>query len=680
MPTTIYSASLHTQRISNKTKAQSFFTRMNNSQPTYGPMLGDSASSEVADVILGKVREYRKNQGCGISNLGCPCAVQQLEQAQQNVICTNDIQLIPQQVASIALITDLDDNSEGCSMLNITNDINGNIYACGVYISNSPITLKNLDGSNSSYTLPTSLTILGGSGFMVKYNTSGQVSLVIRLLNNSTENDTYFQSIIVKDNGNIYIGGKYSSITAITLATGIVLPATANTITNAMLICYNSSGTVLWAKTVPSTGTSQIDDITLNNNNIIALGSYIDSSGNINIGNSKQLLATSGTEPAGFIINYSSIDGTINWPISLGNATSYTSLNYGTLKITPEAIISDVSNNFYICGDYQLTTSTFTPNAIRINQANNNQTSSYLSSTGTALTSPSVPSASQNGFIIKYDTSGNFQWRILSGAISTSTNEAYQLVINSNMLYLNNILYVIGGYNSPNSVILPLINATDVSGTKTLPASRSNTFNQLNSFIIEITPDGSTINNVAIFNTNNSRSTTTSDTTIYGILNTDITNDLSNNIFISGGYRVYPLPGISGENPVITIPNINGSPSNIQLPNSQIYMLGLSGESMITNAFIIKYDPSGNVSNYLRTATGNTDPPKIINNGLYSMGSINTALCVNQTNERSLYATGLYYSRSSFGARFRSNTQLYESPTFPSLTNSGTAASLLKLC
>ncbi len=77
MPTTIYSASLHTQRVSNKTKAQSFFTRMNNSQPTYGPMLGDSASSASADAILGKIKEYRKNEGCGITNTGCPCGNQQ---------------------------------------------------------------------------------------------------------------------------------------------------------------------------------------------------------------------------------------------------------------------------------------------------------------------------------------------------------------------------------------------------------------------------------------------------------------------------------------------------------------------------------------------------------------------------------------------------------------------------
>lgn len=77
MPTTIYDASLITQRKQNKTISGSFLNRIQNStNPTTGsaPLLGITEQSIINSVKVGKMGEYRKNDGgCTSISTGCPC-------------------------------------------------------------------------------------------------------------------------------------------------------------------------------------------------------------------------------------------------------------------------------------------------------------------------------------------------------------------------------------------------------------------------------------------------------------------------------------------------------------------------------------------------------------------------------------------------------------------------------
>jgi hypothetical protein len=78
MPTTIYDSSMITQRIQNKTIADSFIGRIQRqTNPTTGsaPSLGITSASIINSVEEGQMQDIKKIAGCTIINAGCPCAI-----------------------------------------------------------------------------------------------------------------------------------------------------------------------------------------------------------------------------------------------------------------------------------------------------------------------------------------------------------------------------------------------------------------------------------------------------------------------------------------------------------------------------------------------------------------------------------------------------------------------------
>jgi hypothetical protein len=103
------------------------------------------------------------------------------------------------------------------------------IYVAGWYFSTSNITAKNFDNTNSSFTLPN--TVSTRRAFIIQYTTAGLVNNVWSLptnLNSETKN------LYVGAN-NIYLCGKYSSTTSFTISnldgttSSLTLPTTTAT-------------------------------------------------------------------------------------------------------------------------------------------------------------------------------------------------------------------------------------------------------------------------------------------------------------------------------------------------------------------------------------------------------------------------------------------------------------------
>ena len=171
------------------------------------------------------------------------------------------------------------------SALSVAVDNASNVYLTGIYTSyNTSISLKNLDGTTSSYSLQAGTV---PSGYVVRYNSSGIVTGA------TTVNGTGISSgisISTDTFGHAYIAGKYTSTSSVSLSN---LDGTVNalsldgTTTNGMYILkYSSNGGLC---NVTSIDTSPISltndngisiwcdtsDTSLKKNNIYLTGTYL---------------------------------------------------------------------------------------------------------------------------------------------------------------------------------------------------------------------------------------------------------------------------------------------------------------------------------------------------------------------------------------------------------------------
>jgi hypothetical protein len=100
MPTTIYDSFIITQRIQNKTIADSFINRIQSqTNPTTGsaPALGITSASIINSVEEGQQKDIRKNYGCTTVNAGCPCALT----TSTGTIINNVISVLPGPVSNV---------------------------------------------------------------------------------------------------------------------------------------------------------------------------------------------------------------------------------------------------------------------------------------------------------------------------------------------------------------------------------------------------------------------------------------------------------------------------------------------------------------------------------------------------------------------------------------------------
>jgi len=247
-------------------------------------------------------------------------------------------------------------------------DSNGNIYAAG-----------RQGGGNYSYE---SVNIAGTSNYanpvLVKYDSSGTVQWARTIT--ASNNNAYFSAVAVDSSGNVYAAGyqdrgnyNYGNV-------NIEGPCSRNPV----LVKYNSSGTAQWAKTITA-GDYQACFYAVavdSGGNVYAAGSQ-DGTGNYNYGSGN--IAGTAYENS-LLVKYNS-SGTVQWAKTITAGTGYMNndITRGTIF---SAVAVDSGGNVYAAG-YQY------------NNGNYDYGSGNI--TGTVSSGP-------NPVLVKYNSSGTTQW------------------------------------------------------------------------------------------------------------------------------------------------------------------------------------------------------------------------------------------------------------------------------
>jgi hypothetical protein len=254
-------------------------------------------------------------------------------------------------------------------------------------------------GSTNSATLTVGSNVITQKGyddiFVVKYDTSGKA---IWAKSFGGSSDDLGQSVGVDGKGNAYVTGYYTSSSMI---------AGTNTLTNAggndMFVAkYDSSGNIIWAKSIGGTGAESGNGISTDvNGNSYVTGSYTSSS--ITFG------ATTLTNSGGydyFITKYGPL-GNVIW--SKGATGVSNDIGYG--------LTLNANKYVYVIGSYNSANLTFGSSSIN-------------------------GKSGDDVFIVKYDTSGTALWAETAGGYTDDLAGGIAVDANGNA-------FITGYFESP---------------------------------------------------------------------------------------------------------------------------------------------------------------------------------------------------------------------------------------
>ena len=271
-----------------------------------------------------------------------------------------------------------------------------------------------VDGSGNVYVTGRygNLTVGNANVFITKYNTSGTIQWKRKLAGTAVSQSQYDVGfgIAVDSSGNVYVtGSTYTSVGT----------------TGAVIIKYNTSGTIQWQR--------QLSDSNFATYNDTGFGIAVDSSSNVYVTGSF-LNSSSGTNA--FITKYNT-SGTIQWQRKLSDSlTAASQSDFGY------SIAVDSSGNVYVTGTWK------------------NASNGY------------------NAFIAKYNSSGSIQWqRKLSDSLSAvnQNDVGYGIYVDS-----FGVVYITGNFSNSssgtNAFILKAPNDGSKTGTYTMGTGQTLTY------------------------------------------------------------------------------------------------------------------------------------------------------------------------------------------------------------
>ncbi len=271
----------------------------------------------------------------------------------------------------------------GSDQYTVAIDNRGSVYTAGWFISPS-ITF-------GSYTL----TSLNQDGYLVKYDSSGNV-LWAAQSNVSASNYMANTNAVTTDNfGNVYVTGSYNIDQFGYVAFGSF--HVTGPCGGAFLVKYNSSGKIIWVKQSISPNYHCVAGANIaatdKSGNIYMFGGFNDT---VKFGS--QMLISNPSSPRGalFLAKYDS-SGNVIW-------AKQADISKGSNGANPTWISIDNANNVYLAGTF-LDTLTFGPYALKSSFGN----------------------TSYNSFLTKYDSNGNIKWarqNILASSTSNSLVES----------------------------------------------------------------------------------------------------------------------------------------------------------------------------------------------------------------------------------------------------------------
>jgi len=260
----------------------------------------------------------------------------------------------------------------------IATDSGGNVYVIGEY--NGSVTIGSASFNSA----------MNSSAFVAKYDTSGTFQWARSM---SGEANVSGEGIATDSTGNVYVIGRY--IGSVTIETRQL---SGQGFTDVFVAKYDTSGTFQWAESIAGTGNNIGYGIaTDSNGNVFVTGKY---SGDLNLAYNAYLTSAGSTDA--FVIKYDTL-GTVQWARSIGGAN----ITQG------QGIATDSGGNVYVTGKYSVT----------------------ITVGSTTLTN----AGSDDGFVVKYDTSGTIQWATSIGGTGSDYGEGIATDSAGN-------LYVVGIY------------------------------------------------------------------------------------------------------------------------------------------------------------------------------------------------------------------------------------------
>jgi hypothetical protein len=175
---------------------------------------------------------------------------------------------------------------------NLATDLSGNVYFCGqCYLSTSTISLGN------GLSLPANSDANGRDAFIVKYDSSGN-ALWFKMLDGSSE--VYANGVATDSDGSVYLTGRYSSTSAISLGNSLSLPITSAY--DVFIVKYDSTGNALQSNTISGTSNDYGTSVATDPNGNVYISGYYRSTSTVSLGNGLSLPISTGQD--GFIIKY----------------------------------------------------------------------------------------------------------------------------------------------------------------------------------------------------------------------------------------------------------------------------------------------------------------------------------------------------------------------------------------
>ena len=276
----------------------------------------------------------------------------------------------------------------------IVADSTGNVYVAGAGGgTNEPIGVYNSDGSMFPQMIQTTSS---RDGFIVKYDTSGVVQWVTKIGGSSTTQ--FIQGISIDSSGNVYVIGFSIGTTIAFNSNGTAFsPSLANAGGNDVFIAkYDANGFVQWIARVASVGDDRGNAIaTDSGGNVYVTGQCGDGLTTVAYNSDTTAfaptIATSGADA--FIVKYDT-SGFAQWITGIGSSGSDQGLG----------IASDASGNIYVSGSGGGVVTAFNADA-------------------TAFSPTLANAGGTDAFIVKYNTSGFVQWaaRLSSTAADQGT-------------------------------------------------------------------------------------------------------------------------------------------------------------------------------------------------------------------------------------------------------------------
>jgi hypothetical protein len=288
------------------------------------------------------------------------------------------------------------------NLFDLATDSSDNVYVSGQYTGT--LTLYNTGGGTGA----TLATASQSDAFLAKYSSAGSVAWATRI--GSASSSEFGYAVATDSSGNVFVTGSYEA--ALTLyntggGTGATLAFAGAS--DAFLAKYSSTGSVIWATRIASSGTDLGRAVaTDSSGNVFVAGQYGAAVTLYNTGGGTGATLVNNGSANGFLAKYSSA-GSVVW------ATRFiTSLpSYGA-----RALVVDSSGNVFVAGE-------------AFNLYNSDTT------LGVAFTS----AGSTVAFVAKYSTNGTLLWA--AKIDSSSSDYAFGITVDS-----RNSVFVTGQFNA----------------------------------------------------------------------------------------------------------------------------------------------------------------------------------------------------------------------------------------